>query len=93
MRIVPKKDQFNVTLSPELIKRLQDLAVEFEMEKGTKVGAEIIETFVEHWAKLRERILETKRQVEREIMESMVRPPLVKGEAHKTMTAGRKRKS
>lgn len=89
---VPKKDQFNISLSAQLKKRLEDLAVEFEMERGTKVGAEIIETFVEHWAKLRERIRETKRQVESEIMASVERPPLVKGAARdsKTSAAGRK---
>lgn len=96
MRIaVPNPNQFNVSLRPELKKRLEDLAEEFGEEtglnKGTKVGAKIIETYVEHWAQLQERIREGKRRVEQEILGNLERPPLVKGETdRKRPTTGRR---
>lgn len=84
--------QFNISLSPELKKRLTDLAIEFEMEKATKVGADIIKTFVDHWARLQILRREAKQRVDSEIMQSLERPPLLKGEAQINPTAGRKRR-
>lgn len=84
--------QFNVTLSPELKKRLQDLAAEYGFEKGTKVGAKIIERYVEHWAETQERIRQEKQRVENEIMDELGRPPLVKGDTERRKNVGRKRR-
>jgi predicted DNA-binding protein len=49
---VPDSKQFNISLSPDLKKRLGELASRFNKGKATKVGAEIIETYVERWAEL-----------------------------------------
>lgn len=50
--VVPNVNQFNITLSPELKKRLQELADQFKMGKASKVGAKIIEMYTEEWAAL-----------------------------------------
>lgn len=91
--------QFNATLSPELKKRLQELADQYGREtgldKGTKVGARIIETYVEVWAQSQERIREGKRQIEQAEQEALAklgRPPLVKGETTKTNPTARRKK-
>lgn len=95
--VADSNKQFNVTLSPELKERLRRLAVEFKDEfqgQASKVGASIIKSYVEHWARLQERIRQGKMQVEKEIMENLERPPLLKGEAARTKnpTAGRKKR-
>lgn len=90
--------QFNATLSLELKKRLEELADlygrELGLDKGTKVGAKIIETYIEHWADTQERIRKEKKRVEDEIMGELRRPPLLKGatEQRKNPATGRKRK-
>lgn len=86
--------QFNCTLSLELKARLKQLAKENQMSAPSEVGADIIKRFIEPWAQLQERIREGKKRVEQEIMESLERPPLVKGatEQRKNPRAGRKRR-
>lgn len=95
MRIVVSKlnTQFNVTLSPELKERLQQLAEEFEIEprKGTKVGALIIKAYVDRWVYAQRRIREAKQKVEQEIMEEE-RPALVTGETPKANPTARRKK-
>ena len=88
-------NQFNITLEPELKARLAELAHEFKFGKATKVGALIIETYIEHWALLQGQIRQWKEEQEREMMLSVEaqirgeRPPLVKGKA-KAAQLGRK---
>lgn len=53
MRSMPVSDdktQFNIYISRTTRNRLESLAKQFDMEKGTKVAAEIIETYAELWA-------------------------------------------
>lgn len=49
------KGQLNLWVSRETKNRLDALAREFKMGKGTKAGAEIVETYIERWAKLERR--------------------------------------
>lgn len=48
------KTQFNIYISRTTRNRLEHLAKQFNLEKGTKVAAEIIETYVEMWAEAKQ---------------------------------------
>ena len=50
MPVSDDKTQFNIYISRTTRNRLESLAKQFDMEKGTKVAAEIIETYAELWA-------------------------------------------
>lgn len=94
--VVPKQ-QFNITLPPEVRERLDELAVEFQMEKATKVGAKIISTYIERWAILERRRREWEDEQQREMLERIDqemrrRPPLMKGAARKHPTERKRQK-
>jgi hypothetical protein len=50
LKPVPNLKQFNISLDPKIKSKLEEFAVEFKMEKATKVGAKIIERYYEQWA-------------------------------------------
>lgn len=94
---VPNPNQFNISLSPELKKRLAELAVEFKRGKASKVGAEIIETYIDRWADIERQLSKWRDDVDKAMLEGIRRqirgedkPPLVKASAQ-SKTAGRKK--
>lgn len=92
MRItVPKLKQFNITLTPELDAKIDDLAKRWRMERS-KIGADIIDTFIEHWDALQETLLETKTLFKQEVRQIVERPGIVKGNAKSTPNLGRKKR-
>lgn len=99
MRIaVPSKNQFNISLDPDLKKRLEELATEFDKGAATKVGAEIIKTYVERWAILERQIRQWRDEQNRQMMEDVgmqirgEKPRLVKGAAQSNSTGRKKTK-
>jgi predicted DNA-binding protein len=98
LRAVSDSKQFNISLSPDLKKRLGELAVRFKKGKATKVGAEIIETYIERWAEL-EQVKEQLQDAQAKRMAEELRdhisrrhPPLVAGGFQVNKQSGRKRK-
>lgn len=95
---VPNSKQFNLTLSPEIRGRLEDFAREFKKGKATKVGAEIIEAYFEHWAVLQRELEELKKQQQKQMFEYFgnqmkgEKPILVKHKPQINPTVGRKKK-
>lgn len=94
---VPNDKQFNISLSPEIQKRLKEFAVEFKKGKATKVGAEIIEAYYEYWATLQRHLEERKLEQQKQMFEYLEgqmkeRPRLVKGKPQANPTAGRKKR-
>lgn len=92
------KEQFNIQLSPDLKRRLKDLAVRFNKGKATKVGADIIETYIELWAEMEalkeQTVKEQQAQMSDVIKEQFGRrhPPLVHSELSRAARPGRKTK-
>jgi predicted DNA-binding protein len=97
LRAVSDSKQFNISLSPDLKKRLGELAVRFKKGKATKVGSEIIETYIERWAELelvKEQLQDAQaKQMAEELRDHVSRrhPPLVAG-GFQNKESGRKRK-
>lgn len=93
------KEQLNLYLSPDLKRRLEDLAVRFKKGKATKVGADIIETYVELWAEMEvlkeQTVREQQARMSDLIKEQFGRrhPPLVGAEPSRAARSGRKNKS
>lgn len=98
---VSDSKQFNISLSPALKQRLGELADRFSKGKATKVGAEIIETYIERWAELellKEQLQDAQaKQMAEDLRDHVSRrhPPLVAGgfqDSQENKQTGRKRK-
>lgn len=101
MSAVPSNDskaQFNVTVSPDLKRRLEELAVRFKKGKATKVGADIIETYIERWVELevfKEQLKDAQaKEMADDIRQHLTRrrPPLMQTEPSRAVRPGRKTK-
>lgn len=98
LRAVSSTKQFNISLSPDLKRRLDELAERFKRGKATKVGAEIIETYVERWAELellKEQLQDAQaKRMADELREHVSRrhPPLVAGGFQLKTEPGRKKR-
>jgi predicted DNA-binding protein len=92
------KAQFNIYIGRETRNRLEALAREFSKGKGTKVAAEIIESYVEMWAeaeKAREEVIKRQQEAfKRAIQSEMLKLPIKNAatERDSARTQGRKTK-
>jgi spermidine/putrescine-binding protein len=91
------KTQFNIYITRTTRNRLEALAKQFNMEKGTKVAAEIIETYAEMWAEAEQAKLDVyARQsaaMEKAIKTEMLKLPMKEATADKTPHTVHRRKT
>lgn len=88
------KAQFNIYISRDTRNRLEGLAKEFSKGKGTRVAAEIIETYAEMWAeaeKAREEVIKRQQEAFRRAIQSeMMKLPIKHAATERVPTGGAK---